>query len=157
MNTYKEAFVFYEDSELHPEIQEVAELEIKMQGIYKELKKTLNDETLYQLDALVGEIARAYEMQGFAFAQNVQGFKATDEAIRAEEIRIQQEKTVKKTNAKGEKNVPCRLVTYDGVTKKIGDWVKFLGCGSGTFYTHFNRGGKDFDNFMRKRLAMVNV
>lgn len=157
MNTYKEAFVFYEDSELHPEIQEVSELEIKMQGIYKELKKTLNAETLYQLDALVGEIARAYEMQGFAFAQNVQGFKATDEAIRAEEIRIQQEKRTKKTNSTGKNGIPTREVTSCGFTKTISEWKKFLDCSMGTLYTHLNRGPKHFDTWVQGRMAIDRV
>jgi len=155
MKTYKEAFVYYEDTELHPEIQEVSELEIKMERLCADLKKVLNDDTIYQLDSLVGEIARAYEMQGFAFAQNVLDFKETDEKLRAENI--EQRRPKKKTNSTGKNGIPTREVTSCGFTKTISEWKKFLDCSMGTLYTHLNRGPKHFDTWVQGRMAIVRV
>lgn len=159
MKTYKEVFTFYEDKDIHKQIQEVEELEIKVSNIYAEIRHYLNDETVDRLDTLIGQLSRAYELQGFAFAQEVNTVKTAEEQAKAEELARQQLalKRKKKTNAEGKCGVPCRNITYAGMTKKIGEWIKYLGCGNGTFYTHYNRGGKDFDNFMEKRLSMIQV
>lgn len=157
MQTYKEVYKFYEDSSHHKEIQEVSELEIKLRGLYKDIGKYLKDDMIQSIDSLIGEISRAYEMQGFSFAQNVFYEKEVDEKQRAEAIRADEERRVKRTNAKGDYGIPVRYVTSNGLKKTISEWLDFLKCASGTFYSHLNRSKQHFDEWVSKRMVLVGV
>ncbi len=61
---YNELYNLYEDNtELHTEIEETGAAE----GVMSIFLHTLDDETAFQLDLLVGRLIRAYELQGFLF------------------------------------------------------------------------------------------
>lgn len=52
--------------ELHPEITETGAVD----GQVSAFLRTLDNETAFQLDLLIGQLVRAYEMQGFLFGAN---------------------------------------------------------------------------------------
>ena len=67
MTDYKELYNLYEENaELHPEIPEARAADERMSVFLR----TLDSETAFQLDLLIGQIVRAYEMQGFLFGEN---------------------------------------------------------------------------------------
>lgn len=96
MKTYKEVFTFYEDKDIHKQIQEVEELELKVSSLYGDIRRYLNDETVERLDSLIGQISRAYELQGFAFAQEVYQKKSDEDKAKAEELALQELKMSRK-------------------------------------------------------------
>ena len=159
MKTYKEVFTFYEDKDIHKQIQEVEELELKVSSLYGDIRRYLNDETVERLDSLIGQISRAYELQGFAFAQEVYQKKSDEDKAKAEELALQELKMSrkKKKNAKGKKGVPTRMVTSNGLTKTISEWLKLLQCSSGTLYCHLNKSTAHFDKWVSQRMELVGV
>ena len=67
MMNYKELYNLYEENEeLHPEIIETGTAD----GQVSAFLRTLVSETAFQLDLLIGQLVRAYEMQGFLFGAN---------------------------------------------------------------------------------------
>lgn len=67
MMNYKELYNLYEENaELHPEITETRAADGRMSVFLH----TLDSETAFQLDMLIGQLVRAYEMQGFLFGVN---------------------------------------------------------------------------------------
>lgn len=71
MKTYKEIYATYEESDLHRVVEEVQEAEREAQAMMDEIAYRLDPETAARLDSLLGIVARAYEKQGFAYAENV--------------------------------------------------------------------------------------
>lgn len=67
MTDYKELYTMYEEREdLHPETMDTATVETAI----NELLHCLDADLMFELDALLGRMARAYEMQGFLFGLN---------------------------------------------------------------------------------------
>lgn len=171
MQTYKEVYTFYEESELHKSIQEVQAAEEKYRKAINDLARIINKTTLEELDQLFGIICRSYEMQGFAFAQAVYDIKdgwmkvapKTAEQIKsisAAKTTIENEQfnrpiRRKKTNSYGKNGVPCRLITSNGLTKTVSEWAEFLKCSAGTMYDHLYRG--NFDEWVTRKLATMQV
>lgn len=152
MQTYKEVYTFYEESDLHKSIQEVQAAEEKYRKAINDLARIINQTTLEELDQLFGIICRSYEMQGFAFAQAVYDIKdgwikvapKTAEQIKsATTPRAEQTTASKQNNSFGKNNVPCRTITSNGITKTVSEWLEYLAVSPGTFYFHLNQGNLD--------------
>lgn len=159
MQTYKEVFVFYEETELHTSIAEVEEAEAKLNEQIKKMAKLLNSTTIEELDSLIGNVVRSYEMQGFAFAQAVYDIKdgwvkvapKTAEQIKSEKTpRAEQATAAKRTNSVGKNNVPCRTIESNGITKTVTEWIEYLSVSPGTFYFHLNQG--NLNEWISKKL-----
>lgn len=71
MKNYREMYERYEESELHEVIEEVRGAEREARAMMCEIAEKLGDETAARLDSLFGVMARAYEKQGFAYAENI--------------------------------------------------------------------------------------
>lgn len=71
MENYRVMYERYEESELHEVIAEVREAEQEAQAMMYEIADKLDEETAARLDSLFGVMARAYEKQGFAYAENI--------------------------------------------------------------------------------------
>lgn len=71
MKNYREMYERYEESELHEVIEEVREAEQEARAMMCEIADELDEETAARLDSLFGVMARAYEKQGFAYAENI--------------------------------------------------------------------------------------
>ena len=71
MYTYKEMFTYYEEEDMHEEIEEVEEASEELRKTLDGLKVLWGAAAVEKLDDIIGKVERAYEMQGFLFAQNV--------------------------------------------------------------------------------------
>ena len=71
MENYKAMYERYEESELHEVIEEVREAEQEARAMMCEIADKLDEETAARLDSLFGVMARAYEKQGFSYAENI--------------------------------------------------------------------------------------
>jgi len=71
MKNYRAMYERYEESELHEVIEEVREAEQEVRAMMCEIADKLDEETAARLDSLFGVMARAYEKQGFAYAENI--------------------------------------------------------------------------------------
>lgn len=168
MQTYKEVFVFYEETELHTNIAEVEEAEAKLNEQIKKMATLLNNTTIEELDSLIGNVVRSYEMQGFAFAQAVydvkDGWVKVNPRV-AESISntVQKQakpakqptdgRSAKVTNGISPKGVPCRYITSNGMTMNCGEWIEFLGCSYRSFYDKLHKGESCLDSWIAQRLA----
>ena len=71
MKNYRAMYERYEESELHEVIEEVREAEQEVKAMMYEIADKLDEETAARLDSIFGAMARAYEKQGFAYAENI--------------------------------------------------------------------------------------
>lgn len=71
MKNYKELYATYEESDLHRVVEEVTDAEREAQAMMDEIACRLDAETAARLDTVLGIVARAYEKQGYAYAENV--------------------------------------------------------------------------------------
>lgn len=157
MANYKKAFIQHEATDCHKVVEETLQAERKLVALYGELESRLGKDAVFEIDCFLGEFARAYELQGFAFALNL--FKAAKEQTAKATENIEPEppvkkKRVKKTNAIGEKGIPVRLVTACGFTKTVTEWHKILRCSLSTISTHLNRGDAHFEEWVARRLEL---
>ncbi len=75
MKNYKQIYATYEEKEIHQTIDDVREAEREAQAMMEEIADRLDGDTARRLDSLIGVIARAYEIQGFAYAENLRKAK----------------------------------------------------------------------------------
>ena len=71
MSNYKKLYEKYEQTDAHKVTGEVKEAEQVIERAIEDLKGIAPEDALFELDMLIGTLARAYEKQGFLFAQEV--------------------------------------------------------------------------------------
>ncbi len=71
MLSYEKLYEKFEQSPIHKTTEETAAAEAELATAIEELKSIVPQEFLFELDKKIGVLARAYEKQGFIFAQEV--------------------------------------------------------------------------------------
>lgn len=71
MPIYKKLYEKYEQTQIHRTTAEVNKAEADVDMAIQNLKGSVPESAIFELDMLIGALARAYEKQGFAFAMEV--------------------------------------------------------------------------------------